>query len=102
MNDKELLTAVLSTMTMAQKNAFKHHLRAEGRISQIRVANMTAQQLSDWSCDRGARIAATKAKRNNLGRGERPMDAYRRVYAARLATHLAFLKQLLCADGRQT
>lgn len=95
MKDKELLVEVLKAMTMTQKNAFKHHLCREGRISQLRVASMTAQQLAEWSCDRGARIAATKAKRNNLGRGERPMDAYRRVYAARLAVQLSYLKSLL-------
>lgn len=95
MNDRELLNAVLSTMNLTQKNAFKHYLREEGKISQIRVAHMTAQQLSEWSCDRGARIAATKAKRNNLGRGEKPLDAYKRVYAARLARHVAWLKAFL-------
>lgn len=95
MNNAELLKAVLSSMTMQQKNAFKNHLANEGRISKQRLAMLSTEELAHWARDRGARIARQKAKQHNLGRGESPMQAYHRVYEARLVAQLAYLKELL-------
>lgn len=101
MNDRELFEAVLNTMGLYQLNAFKHHLASEGKLGNRRMASLNTSELAHWVRNRGARIAYTKAKRNNLGRGETPTQAYARVYASRLAKQLAFLKQLLAmpTDG---